>query len=143
VYQVSSWPVQDASAEESADAGAATQRVDASASADGAGPGKPAAADMQMRQRARAATGTMAVDEQRASLAKAASTKVERSQRRWPGQRVVGPVIGCASHCVVTCCAVGCSVAIRIPDSMKTPALWVEGRRQMCAGTGFLLPCQL
>lgn len=49
---------------------------------------------MLCAQRQRVATGTLAADEERNNLVKAGSVAVQK--RRWPGQRLVGPIVGCA-----------------------------------------------
>lgn len=73
----------------------------AGSSDDGSGsalaPGKPPALDQLTQAGRRAPTGTLAADEERADLAKSGSAAVQRPHRRWPGQRVVGPIVGCAA----------------------------------------------
>lgn len=65
-------------------------------------PGKKPAMEQLVRSGTRAPTGTMAADEERADLAKSSSTAVQRHHRRWPGQRVVGPIIGWVCWLVVS-----------------------------------------
>lgn len=72
--------------------GVASSTVDASA--DAPVPGKKPAMEQLVRAGTRAPTGTLAADEERADLAESSGAAVQRQPIRWPGQRVVGPVIG-------------------------------------------------
>jgi raffinose synthase len=72
--------------------GVASSTVDASG--DAPVPGKKPAMEQLVRSGTRAPTGTLAADEERADLAESSGVGVQRQPIRWPGQRVVGPVIG-------------------------------------------------
>ena len=80
-------PVQDGSGD-----GVASSTVDASG--DAPAPGKKPAMEQLLRSGSRAPTGTLAADEERADLAESSGAALQRQPFRWPGQRVVGPVIG-------------------------------------------------
>lgn len=45
-------------------------------------------------QKQRVATGTLAADEERKDVVKAGTAAIQK--RRWPGQRLVGPIVGWA-----------------------------------------------
>jgi len=53
---------------------------------------KPPAADQLKLQKQRVATGTLAADEERKDVVKAGTAAIQK--RRWPGQRLVGPIVG-------------------------------------------------